>query len=222
MSTLSLPDTTLSLNGALQLLQLSGHAMPSGLVAGSAPWLQAVIDGLCELSSRDALTGLANRRQFELSLAREIDRVARAGEPALVLMADVDHFKKVNDTYGHLAGDAVLKGVATCLSNAVRREDAVFRYGGEEFAVLLRETPLQGALILAERLRAGVERARHQGEGIPAPLQVTVSVGVAMLGSGTSDEMLIHTADQALYHAKHTGKNRVVHDGTTIIPGSLT
>ena len=173
-------------------------------------------------ASRDALTNVFNRRHFDERLAAEGAGARRHNRPFALMIVDVDNFKRVNDTYGHLAGDAVLKGVAACLSNAVRREDAVFRYGGEEFAVLLRETPLQGALILAERLRAAVERASHEGEGIPSPLQVTVSVGVAMLGPGTSDEVLIHTADQALYHAKHTGKNRVVHDGTTIVPGSLT
>ena len=99
------PDKTsapaLRLDAALQLLEQSGHALPELAEVGKPAWLQAVVDGLCEISSRDALTGLANRRQFELALAREIDRVARAGEPALVLMIDIDHFKKVNDTHGH-------------------------------------------------------------------------------------------------------------------------
>ena len=89
-----------------------GTGCPSWREAGKALWLQAVIDGLCELSSRDPLTGLANRRHFELMLAGEVDRVARAGEPALVLMIDIDHFKKVNDAHGHPAGDVVLKAVA--------------------------------------------------------------------------------------------------------------
>lgn len=172
-------------------------------------------------ASRDALTNVFNRRHFDERLAAEGAGARRHNRPFALIIVDVDNFKKVNDTYGHLAGDAVLKGVAASLSKAVRREDAVFRYGGEEFAVLLRETPLPGALILAERLRQGVEEARHKGEGIPSPLGVTVSVGIAMLNPGCSDEMLIHAADQALYHAKRTGKNRVVHDGATIPPGSL-
>ena len=100
---------SLRLDVALQLLQQSGLALPDTRQSDPAGWLQAVLDGLCELSSRDALTGLANRRQFELAMAREIDRVARAGEPALVLMIDIDHFKRLNDTYGHPFGDLCLQ-----------------------------------------------------------------------------------------------------------------
>jgi len=98
------PARELKLQAALQLLTQAGHALPDDAAPGSLTWLQAVIDGLCTLSSRDALTGLPNRRQFELALAGEVDRVARAGEPALVLMVDIDHFKKVNDTLGHAPG----------------------------------------------------------------------------------------------------------------------
>ncbi|MDX2019996.1 MAG: GGDEF domain-containing protein [Deltaproteobacteria bacterium] len=176
---------------------------------------------LASAASKDALTKVFNRRHFDERLAAEGAGARRHSRPLALIMVDVDNFKRVNDTMGHPAGDAVLRGVAACLSNAVRREDAVFRYGGEEFAVLLRETPVQGALILAERLRIGVEQARHEGPGIPAPLQVTVSVGVAMLGPGNSDEQLIHAADQALYQAKHSGKNRVVHNGATVSAGPM-
>ena len=111
----------LSLDGALQLLQQSGHALPDRKSRQGDAWLQAVIDGLCQLSSRDPLTGLANRRHFELTLAGEVDRVARAGEPALVLMIDIDHFKRVNDAHGHQAGDLVLKAVAARSANASGR-----------------------------------------------------------------------------------------------------
>ena len=99
----------LKLGAALQLLRQSGRELPERGSVGDAPWLQAVIDALCEISSRDPLTGLANRRQFELALASEIDRVARAGESALVLMIDIDFFKKVNDTHGHLAGEHIVQ-----------------------------------------------------------------------------------------------------------------
>jgi diguanylate cyclase (GGDEF)-like protein len=174
---------------------------------------------LASAASKDALTNVFNRRHFDERLAAEGAGARRHARPLGLIMVDVDNFKRVNDTMGHPAGDAVLQGVAACLSSAVRREDAVFRYGGEEFAVLLRETPVQGALILAERLRIGVEQARHQGVGVPSPLQVTVSVGVAMLGPGNSDEQLVHAADQALYQAKHSGKNRVVHNGVTVSQG---
>ncbi|HTJ07710.1 MAG TPA: diguanylate cyclase, partial [Caldimonas sp.] len=130
----------LQLDGALLLLQQSGHALPDRARSEDA-WLQAVIDGLCELSSRDALTGLANRRHFELTLASEVDRVARAGEPALVLMIDIDHFKRVNDAHGHQSGDLVLKAIAVALSECVRPMDTVARFGGEEFAMILPNCP---------------------------------------------------------------------------------
>ena len=113
-------------------------AWPDGLDAADPAALQAVIDALCTLSSRDALTGLANRRQFETAIAREVDRVARAGEPALVLMIDIDHFKQVNDTHGHAAGDEVLKAVARALADGIRPMDTLARYGGEEFAMILQ------------------------------------------------------------------------------------
>ncbi|HEY5284666.1 MAG TPA: GGDEF domain-containing protein, partial [Polyangia bacterium] len=118
----------------MQLLVQSGRELPG---RDDPAWLQAVLDALCDISSRDALTGLANRRQFELALAREIDRVARSGEPALLLMVDIDHFKRVNDLHGHLVGDRVIQAVASRLTECVRPMDTVARYGGEEFAIIL-------------------------------------------------------------------------------------
>ena len=143
----------LNLDAALQLLEQSGHRLPDLREAGKALWLQAVIDGLCELSSRDPLTGLANRRHFELMLAGEVDRVARAGEPALVLLIDIDHFKKVNDAHGHPAGDEVLKHVAHTLQDCIRPMDTVARFGGEEFAMILPNCPPSFAQAVAERIR---------------------------------------------------------------------
>lgn len=161
-------------------------------------------------ASRDALTNVFNRRHFTERLSAEVASARRHQRPLSLVMVDVDNFKRINDGLGHPAGDAVLKGVAAALSRAVRREDAVFRYGGEEFAVLLRETHLEGALVLAERLRQAVEEARHEGEGIQVPLSVTVSVGVARLMPDMTEEALVLAADKALYQAKHSGKNRVV------------
>jgi diguanylate cyclase len=213
MSTLTVPDTALRLNAALQLLQLAGHELPDGLTAGSQPWLQAVIDGLCELSSRDALTGLANRRQFELTLAREIDRVARAGEPALVLMADVDHFKKVNDTYGHPAGDQVLKAVAQALLDCVRPMDTVARFGGEEFAIILPNCPPAFGQTVAERIRRKVELKSVNvaaGGSSGVDVSVTISLGGAFAPQWvrSSAALWVERADRQLYLAKTSGRNR--------------
>jgi diguanylate cyclase len=209
MSTLTDPDTTLRLNAALQLLQLAGHELPDGLTTGSQPWLQAVIDGLCELSSRDALTGLANRRQFELTLAREIDRVARAGEPALVLMADVDHFKKVNDTYGHPAGDQVLKAVAQALLDCVRPMDTVARFGGEEFAIILPNCAPAFGQTVAERIRRKVEQ-RTINVAMGVDVSVTISLGGAFAPQWvrSSAALWVERADRQLYLAKTSGRNR--------------
>ncbi len=148
----------LNLGAALQLLAQSGHDLPKRNEVGEAAWLQAVIDALCDLSSRDPLTGLANRRQFELALAREIDRVARAGEPALVLMLDIDHFKRVNDGHGHAAGDVVIQAVAQSLLECVRPMDTVARFGGEEFAIILPNCPPAFGQTVAERIRQKVEQ----------------------------------------------------------------
>lgn len=201
--------TDLQLGPALQLLAQAGYVFEPHLVPGSSPWLQALIDGLCDMSSRDALTGQANRRQFELALAREIDRVARAGEPALVLMADIDHFKNVNDTYGHQAGDIVLKAVATVLQDCVRPMDTVARFGGEEFAIILPNCPPTFAQAVAERIRTKVEALTV----LVAPgvdIHVTISLGGAFAPQWvrSSAPLWIERADQQLYRAKGSGRNR--------------
>jgi len=199
----------LSLDGALQLLAQSGHRLPELREAGKAVWLQALIDGLCELSSRDPLTGLANRRHFELTLASEVDRVARAGEPALVLMIDIDHFKKVNDAHGHPAGDAVLKAVAQALHECIRPMDTVARFGGEEFAMILPNCAPPFAEAVAERIRLRVQ-AMTIAVVPGVDVQVTVSLGGAFAPQWvrSSAPLWIERADQQLYRAKAEGRNR--------------
>jgi len=211
------PPTALSLHGALQLLQQSGHVLPKRQGPADVAWLQAVIDGLCELSSRDPLTGLSNRRQFELQLASEIDRVARAGEPALVLMIDIDHFKKVNDAHGHQAGDLVLKAVALGLAACIRPMDTVARFGGEEFAMILPNCAPSFAQAVAERIRTHVsDGAISIGNG--EEVRVTVSIGGAFAPQWVRSSALlwVERADQQLYRAKSEGRNRACLEQPTV------
>jgi len=199
----------LSLHGALQLLQQSGHVLPERKGANDVVWLQALIDGLCDLSSRDPLTALANRRHFELTLASEVDRVARAGEPALVLMIDIDHFKRVNDQHGHPSGDLVLKAVAHALFQCIRPMDTVARFGGEEFAMILPNCAPSFAQAVAERIRAQVGAAKVMLPGGEV-VSVTVSIGGAFAPQWVRSSALlwVERADQQLYLAKSQGRNR--------------
>ena len=180
--------------------------------AGRDPtaYLQAVIDGLNELSLKDPLTGLANRRQLTAALEAEIDRVARSGEAALLLMLDIDHFKLVNDTYGHLAGDQVLQVVAKALASCIRPMDTLARYGGEEFAVVLPSCQPAFGEAVAERIRRTVASTPIQ---IPPTLDlhVTVSIGgaFALQWIRSTTELWIDRADQQLYNAKTSGRNRM-------------
>jgi diguanylate cyclase len=206
---------SLQLETALQLLQQSGLATPEG-EPGSAAWLQSVIDGLVNISSKDPLTGLANRRTFELSLARELDRVARNGEPALLLTLDIDHFKRVNDTYGHGAGDLAIQAVATALLDSVRPMDLVARVGGEEFSIILPNCPNSFGETVAERIRRRVESTAVQIGSAPGQLpgqtlKVTVSVGGAFAAQWvrSTPALWIERTDQQLYRAKAHGRNLV-------------
>ena len=200
----------LQMHTALQLLAQAGHDIPAHLSEGSIAWMQNIIDALCTLSSRDALTGLANRRQFEMALAREADRVARAGEAALVLLVDIDHFKKVNDSHGHPVGDLVLRHVAQALLECVRPMDTVARFGGEEFAIILPNCPPTFGHTVAERIRTKVQ-GRTINFGARQQTSVTISIGGAFAPQWvrSSAGLWIERADQQLYRAKAEGRNRV-------------
>ena len=177
---------------------------------GSPAWLQGVIDALVDLSSRDPLTGLANRRSFAVVLAREVDRVARSGEPALLLALDIDHFKRINDTYGHAAGDLVLKAVAGALVETVRPMDVVARVGGEEFAIILPNCPSAFGETVAERLRRRVERMPVT-IGPSQQISARISIGGAFAPQWvrSTPALWSERADVQLYRAKASGRNLV-------------
>ena len=164
------------------------------------------------LAALDPLIGVANRRSLIAALDRDMARAQRMREPMALMMVDIDHFKDVNDQYGHPAGDRVLCSVVNVLRQRVRAQDLVGRYGGEEFMVLLPDTGLTGAQQLARALCKAVEESRCPADGVPGPgIAVTVSIGMfgGRLESGDSWDMLIAAADRALYQAKNNGRNRV-------------
>ena len=159
------------------------------------------------LSITDGLTGLWNYRYFSMTVGKEIERAARFSRPLALLLLDLDHFKLVNDVYGHQRGDAVLIELAGRVRGQVRDVDTVARYGGEEFVVVLPETDEEGAVQAAERIRAAVRR-RPFGDAGEAPLEVTVSVGVAVFPvHGAGSTALLRRADEALYNAKRAGRD---------------
>jgi diguanylate cyclase (GGDEF)-like protein len=167
---------------------------------------------LFESALRDGLTSTFNRRYFLDRLHGELRFAVRHAKPVALLFVDIDHFKKINDTYGHQAGDQVLSGVARIMMTTIRAEDVLARYGGEEFAIICREIPLDGAEALAKRLVAAVSERPFEVGGQRIP--VTISVGAAVDYGKTDAQGLIANADTAMYEAKRTGRNRVcLHKG---------
>lgn len=162
------------------------------------------------LTILDGLTQIHNQRYMTEFLEREVARSHRHNRPLSVLMFDIDRFKSINDTHGHLCGDFVLRELATCVKNSVRREDLFARYGGEEFVLVLVETPHEDAVMVAERLRESI--ADHQFRFESTPVKLTISIGVATTSGdpGLNPSSLVRTADEKLYQAKRQGRNRVV------------
>lgn len=162
------------------------------------------------LAMTDGLTGLFNHRHFQERLSQEFNRLERFSEPISLLLIDIDYFKKVNDTYGHPVGDAVLKGVADKVRKTVRTIDIPARYGGEEFAVILLNTDAKGAMNMAERLRKTVMNTEFFSE--QKTFHVTISIGISTYAEGIKEgrEKFIERADKSLYHAKRNGRNRSV------------
>lgn len=178
-----------------------------GVQSGSALEVARAHEEAEYLSEHDPLTGVLNRRRFDADLDLELSRAARYGSPVSLMMIDIDYFKSINDQHGHHFGDHVLRSVASALSESLRVTDSAYRYGGEEFAVIARETDLKGVLPVATRLRNDVQRQAKQVTSI----DVTLSIGVASspeVGHGT--ESLISRADAGLYKAKELGRDRVI------------
>jgi len=160
---------------------------------------------------RDPLTGTGNRIAMDQTLEREIHMARRHQQPLSLLMLDIDHFKRVNDSHGHTAGDQVLKAVATSIKNQLRNVDMVFRFGGEEFLILLSNTSREAAAMVGERLRYSSQVADYQVEG--KQIELTVSLGCSTLLPAESAESLLRRADSALYVAKREGRNRLAMAG---------
>jgi diguanylate cyclase (GGDEF)-like protein len=179
--------------------------------------LRATQRKLEEQSITDGLTGLKNRRLFDERLDEEFRRAQRYSDPVSLIMVDLDHFKQVNDRFGHQMGDVVLREAAACIRASIRDPDICARYGGEEFAVILPKTHLSGALAVAERIwRELGNKIYHQevtegGRAKPVEVRITASVGLAFYPSKdiTSAALLVKFADEALYQAKHSGRNTI-------------
>lgn len=160
-----------------------------------------------QLATQDPLTGVGNRGAFEKSLRREVDLARRHHSSLSILALDLDNFKSINDSYGHAAGDHVLKVVSQCILNNIRESDILYRTGGEEFTIILSKTEIQGALLLADRLCKAIAGLDVHYKGII--INATTSVGVSAYVHGDTDKAIIERADQALYRSKDEGRNRV-------------
>jgi two-component system cell cycle response regulator len=172
--------------------------------------LKAQKNQMEKMATTDPLTSLPNVRQFRKALEVEVSRSARYGHPLSIVMLDIDHFKRVNDTWGHPAGDAVLVGLGGLFAVALRQVDLAARYGGEEFVVILPHTTGEDARMVAERLRVAVEEKPFPGAPGGIPLTVSLGVSTREGKDGPDGQALINAADQALYQAKEGGRNRVV------------
>ncbi len=203
---------TVTYKGRILAVSVTTITAPDGTAVGTSALLRDVTEEkrleeeLRRLSITDGLTGLGNRRYLDSELKREVARALRYGTALSVMIFDIDHFKRLNDTYGHDRGDTVLKGVAERLRAVVRVSDIPCRYGGEEFVAIMPSTDAEGALTLGERLRVAIADTPIDG------LEVTVTVGVAELGAlGLKDgRRLLEAADEALYYGKRAGRNRVI------------
>ncbi len=206
------PLSNIDLTEAIHLICHAGYPDPSLEIPENdrEKLLQRVVDDLCALSMHDGLTGLSNLRYFQIALKREAHRSARDGTPCSLLMLDIDHFKSINDNYGHPAGDRALQTVAQHLKKELRPGDTLSRYGGEEFTVILPNCALGYAIQAAERLRLAIS---EKPIAITEETQrtITISIGIAETRSSSEPDLIgfVKMADENLYKAKALGRNQV-------------
>ncbi len=195
------------------IVDLSERKRAEQRMARQAEMLELANARLQEVASTDGLTSLWNRRAFLDQLDFQLEQTVRTGRPMSVLILDVDHFKPYNDSFGHLAGDEVLKGVAEVLRARARRSDYVARIGGEEFAVILPDTDRRGSVRLAERFRVAIEAVSWPRRNITASIGATTVAPIRTVPRPASPgySSVLTAADRALYHSKRTGRNRVSH-----------
>jgi len=160
-----------------------------------------------ERAHKDPLTGIGNRAAMDKAIEQEVDLASRHETPLSIIIVDIDHFKSINDTYGHITGDAVLKNITDCMVESMRRSDIIYRYGGEEFLILLRNTEQSGAKLLAERIRSSVEEVNLNHGG--GDIKITVSAGLTAFKENEDIPSLFNRCDQALLQAKQQGRNRI-------------
>ncbi|WP_075185159.1 GGDEF domain-containing protein [Teredinibacter haidensis] len=173
--------------------------------------LRETVEQLKQEAHTDALTGLYNNRHFQLALQQEMERTQRTGQPTTLLLLDLDHFKRINDTWGHIAGDEVLKQTANMLQKSIRKLDIPCRYGGEEFAILLPSTPLLIATQVAERLRIMITSNVISHKGIDIPVSASIGADTFISSKAESPQAFVARVDTWLYKAKHEGRNCVRH-----------
>lgn len=207
--------TRMSIDRVLGLCALNGYLLADGYRSPDNDALRKLLEELREKASRlhrqattDQLTGLATFGSLQESLERQIVKARERDQPLGVLMADLDYFKQVNDIHGHLVGDMVLRHVAARIQSAVRDFDIVGRFGGEEFTVILMNTDVVMASIIAERIREEIASTPFHIKGID--IHITISLGVAMLREDDTRDGLLERADEAMYQAKQAGRNRVI------------
>ncbi len=166
------------------------------------------LEELTKLTIRDDLTGLFNSRQFYSHIAQEVDRSNRYFRPLSLILMDIDNFKSLNDTYGHLSGDRVLSSTGDIIKAAIRKQDTAYRYAGDEFTIILPETEIEKALAVAERVRQAIESETHVLSN-PRALKVTVSIGVVEHLTDEEIKNFVHRADSAMYVSKRNGRNKI-------------